>query len=561
LRDDVADADTDVPLIESVEDAIDGGEAIGGISAADAARALLQVARHARGLPRYSRALGLEAARIAVGRSEIEASERDWRFKDPAWQSHPGYRRLMQAYLAWAATASDIVRDADLDWRDRYRAELMVDVLTAAAAPTNTVVGNPAALKRAFDTAGASLARGAGHLVRDLRHNRGMPSTVNRTGFEVGGNLAATPGAVVYRDDVCEVLQYAPATPLVRKRPLLLIPPQIGKYYFMDLAPGRSFVEHAVARGISFFLISWRNPTNEHASWGIDTYAAAVDRAIDVVRDVAANDDVNVLGLCAGGILTAAMLGHLATQGDGRVRTATFGVTLLDFGVPAQVGMFRAGPLLALGRERSSRAGVLDAKTLSAIFALLRPNDLIFNYVVNNYLMGESPPRFDILAWNADGTNLPAQLHRQLLDIYQHNLLVEPDAFEVLGTPVDLRRVEVETYVTGATTDHLTPWKGCYRTTQLMSGPSTFILSNAGHIASLVNPPGNPKSHYFAGAEPDGHAPEAWLALAEKRQGTWWTHWAEWITARSGEEGKAPSRLGSRRHKPLGLAPGTYVHG
>ena len=550
-----------MPLTGDVEDAIEGGEAIGGISATDAARALLEVARNARGLPRHGRTLGLEAARIAVGRSEIEPSARDWRFKDAAWSSHPGYRRLMQAYLAWAATVSDIVADADLDWRDRYRAELTVDLLTAAAAPTNTVVGNPAALKRAFETAGASLARGARQLVRDLRQNRGMPSTVDRTGFEVGGNLAATPGAVVYRDDVCEVLQYTPATPAVHRRPVLLIPPQIGKYYFMDLAPGRSFVEHAVARGIPFFLISWRNPTNEHAAWGFDTYAAAVDRVLDVVRDVAASDDVNVLGLCAGGILTAAVLSHLATRGDGRVRTATFGVTLLDFGVPAQVGIFRAGPLLALGRERSSRTGVLDAKALSAVFALLRPNDLIFNYVVNNYLMGESPPRFDILAWNADGTNLPAQLHRQLLEIYQHNRLVEPDAFEVLGTPVDLRRVEVETYVTGATTDHLTPWKGCYRTTQLMSGQSTFILSNAGHIASLVNPPGNPKAHYFAGAEPDGDEPDAWLARADKRQGTWWTHWADWVAARSGDERKAPSRLGSRRHKPLGPAPGTYVHG
>jgi polyhydroxyalkanoate synthase len=532
----VLNADVDRAGFEDVEAEADGGEAIGGFSVTDGGRALIGAVRHARGLGRRGGALGLEAVRIVAGRSAIEPDARDRRFQDQTWRSHPGYRRLMQAYVAWATALSDIVAEADLDWRTRYRAELSVDLLTAAAAPTNTLAGNPAALKRALETAGASLARGSRHLVSDLLHNRGMPSTVDRTGFAVGDNLAATPGAVIYRDDVFELLQYTPTTSTLRRRPTLLIPPQIGKYYFMDLAPGRSFVEHAVAHGIPFFLISWRNPTSEQAAWNFDTYAAAADRAIDVVRDVAGSDDVNVLGLCAGGILTAAMLSHLAAHGETRVHTASFGVTLLDFSVPASVGVFRAGPLL-------------------------RPNDLIFNYVVNNYLMGEPPPRFDILAWGADGTNLPAQLHREMLGIYEHNPLVEPAAFEVLGTPVDLRRVEIETYVTGATTDHLTPWKGCYRTTQLLSGPSTFVLSHAGHIASLVNPPGNPKAYYFAGPEPGGDGPDEWLARAERRPGTWWTHWAEWVTERSGPERKAPSRLGNRRYKPLEPAPGSYVHG
>jgi polyhydroxyalkanoate synthase subunit PhaC len=504
--------------------------------------------------------LTLEATRILAGRSEITPDGRDWRFQDETWQTHPAYRRLMQLYLAWADTLGELVAEADLDWRDRYRAEFVVELLTAAAAPTNTLVGNPAALKRAWETAGLSILRGTRHLVRDLARNRGMPSTVDRSGFVVGKNLAATPGAVVYRDEVCEVLQYAPTTPTVHERPVLLIPPQIGRFYFMDLAPGRSFVEYAVAQGIPFFLISWRNPTREHADWNFDTYALAVERVIDVVREISGSDDVNLLSLCAGGILTAGVLSHLAAQGDTRVRSASFGVTLLDFAEPALIGMFRAGPVIALARERSSRAGVLDAGTLSAVFSLLRPNELVFNYVVNNYLLGKSPARFDILAWNADGTNLPAELHRQFLDIYQHNLLAEPGGIDVLGTPVDLGRVELETYVTGATTDHLTPWKGCYRTTQLLSGPSTFVLSNAGHIASLVNPPGKPKAHYFAGPEPTGE-PDEWLASAERESGTWWTHWATWVGERSGGERKAPGRLGSRRHPVLGDAPGTYVHG
>jgi polyhydroxyalkanoate synthase len=223
------------------------------------------------------------------------------------------------------------------------------------------------------------------------------------------------------------------------------------------------------------------------------------------------------------------------------------------------IGLFRAGPIVSLARERSSRAGVLDAGTLSAVFSLLRPNDLIFNYVVNNYLLGRLPAAFDILAWNADGTNLPAHLHRQFLDIYASNQLVQPGAFAVLGTPVDLSRISLETYVTGATTDHLTPWKGCYRTTQLLSGQSTFVLSNAGHIASLVNPPGNPKAHFLAGPDPTGE-PDDWLASASRMDGTWWSHWAAWVGERSGEQRKAPGRLGSRRHPVIGDAPGTYVH-
>jgi polyhydroxyalkanoate synthase len=525
----------------------------------DSAAALTSFTRTAGSVARRTAGFGLEATKIVAGRSVLEPDARDWRFKDETWQSHPGYHRLMQLYLASGKMLAEMVADADLDWRDRYRAEFLVELLTAALSPTNSLLGNPAALKRAWETGGASLMRGTANLLRDLVENRGMPSTVDRSGFVVGENLAATPGAVIYRDEVCEVLQYTPSTPVVYERPVLLIPPQIGRYYFMDLAPGRSFIEHAVAQGIPIFLVSWRNPSRDQADWDFDTYAAAVDRAIDVAREVSRCDDLNVLSLCAGGILTAGLLAHLADQGDTRVRSGSFGVTLLDFAEPALLGMFRAGPIVSLARERSSRVGVLDAAALSAVFSLLRPNELVFNYVVNNYLMGKAPARFDILAWNADGTNLPAQLHRQFLDIFSSNLLVEPGGIEVLGSPVDLRRVSIETYVTGATTDHLTPWKGCYRTTQLLSGPSTFVLSNAGHIASLVNPPGNPKAHFFAGPEAGGE-PEDWLASASRVDGTWWSHWASWVGERSGAERKPRGRLGSRRHPVICDAPGTYVH-
>ena len=551
---------TEPIVLEEVVDAVEGGELVGRIRLGDAARSLWSVARNSGRLERRGASLAAEGARILAGRSTVAPANGDWRFRDPTWQDNPAYRRLMQIYLAWSTELTQIVEDADVEWHDKERARFAVAILTSAAAPTNALLGNPAALKRVFETSGTSVLRGSRNFLRDVRTNRGMPSTADRRAFEVGKDLAVTPGAVVYRDEVCEVLQYAPTTAMVRSRPVLLIPPQIGKYYFMDLAHGRSFVEHAVAQGLPFFVISWRNVTPEQRDWGLDTYAAAVDRVLDVVREISQSDDVNLISLCAGGILTSTILSHLAATGDTRVHSASFGVTLLDFGVPAPIGMFSMAPLLAAARGRSSRTGVLDGASLATIFSLLRPNDLIWNYWVNNYLMGKDPPAFDILAWNADSTNLTARLHSDFLDIMKRNLLTKVGELEVLGTPVDLRRVTVDTYVTGATTDHLTPWRGCYQTTQLLSGKSRFVLSNAGHIASLINPPGNPKAHFFAGPEPVPD-PDQWLAGAERQAGTWWDDWTVWVTERSGAEQKAPAKLGSRRHRPTEPAPGVYIHG
>jgi polyhydroxyalkanoate synthase len=553
-------AGIDPASLRRATEAVEGAEPIGQVGFGDMTRSLLQTVMRSRGTLRRGASLGREGLKIATGRSEIEPAKGDWRFKDPAWQDNPAYRRVMQAYLAWAASMEDLVDTAALEWRDSERARFFMGILTSAAAPTNTLPGNPAALKRAFETGGLSLVRGARSVVRDARSNGGMPAQVNTSAFTIGEDLAATPGAVVYRDDVCEVIQYTPSTPTTRARPVLIVPPQINKYYFLDLAPGRSLVEYVVSRGLPVFMISWRNPGPQQGEWDLDTYAAAVLRAVDVTIEVSRSDDVNVLGFCAGGILTATVLSHLAATGDDRVRSASFGVTLLDFAIPNTVGLFDSSPLIHMGRARSSRAGVLDGRSLANVFTWLRPNDLVWNYWVNNNLMGNEPPTFDILAWNSDATNLPARLHGQLLSIFTDNLVATPGGIDVLGTPVDLSRVRLDTYVTGALTDHLTPWKGCYRTTQLLPGDSTFVLSNAGHIASLVNPPGNPKAHFFAGPEP-GSDPDAWRAGAERRSGTWWEHWSDWVCERSGDERKAPAKLGSRRHKVIEPAPGSYVRG
>lgn len=501
-----------------------------------------------------------ELAGVVAGRSQLEPKRSDRRFRDPTWSENPGYHRLMQAYLATCRAVGEVVEGADLpDWRDRERARFVATVLTSALAPTNTLPGNPAALKRAFETGGASLARGARHWLSDVRHNRGMPRQVDRDALTVGEDLAVTRGAVVYRDEVLELLQYAPTTEQVRRIPVVVVPPQINKFYFMDLAPGRSLIEYAVGRGQQMFAISWRNPTAAQRDWDLDTYGSAILAALDVVRDITRSPQVNLFGLCAGGITTSTVLNHLFATGQGdRVRTVSFGVTLLDWSSPAPVGMLSVPSLIRFASWRSRRAGVLDGPSLASVFTWMRPDDLVWNYAVNNWLMGEDPPSFDILAWNADATNLPGALHGQFLEIFEGNALTRPGAMTVLGSPVDLGAVTTESYVTGGTTDHLTPWNGCFASARLLGGPSTFVLANTGHIQTLVSPPGSKKARYWTGPEPVG-SPDAWRERATEHEGTWWEHWAGWIDERSGPLRKAPPALGTKAHPPLGAAPGTYV--
>ncbi|QRE82820.1 alpha/beta fold hydrolase [Rhodococcus ruber] len=545
---------------DSVEESIGGGEDVAPPRLGAAVGALADVFGHGRTVARHGAAFGKELAKIVAGRSTVAPAEGDRRFADPAWSTHPAYRRLEQTYLAATDAVDGVVADVGrgIDPRRAAEAKFAADILTAALAPTNYLWTNPAALKEAFDTAGLSLVRGTKHFVSDVVENRGMPSMVRRGAFTVGTDLAVTPGAVISRDEVAEVLQYTPTTATVRRRPVLAVPPPIGRYYFLDLRPGRSFVEYSVGRGQQTFLLSWRNPTAEQGDWDFDTYAGRVLRAIDEVREITGSDEVNLIGFCAGGILATTVLNHLAARGDDRVHSMAYAVTMLDFGDPALLGAFARPALIRFAKGRSRRKGLISARDMGSAFTWMRPNDLVFNYVVNNYLMGRTPPAFDILAWNADGTNLPGALHGQFLDLFRDNLLVEPGAFTVLGTPLDLTSITVPTFVSGAIADHLTAWRNCYRTTELLGGDTEFVLSFSGHIASLVNPPGNPKAHYWTGGTP-GPDPDAWLKGAERQQGSWWQAWADWVLAHSGEETVAPAAPGSARHPPLEAAPGRYV--
>ncbi|GAA4557202.1 PHA/PHB synthase family protein [Pseudonocardia xishanensis] len=539
---------------------VEGGEAVGIPSAVGllkgAATAFAQPGPVTRGAGRLVRDL----ASIVRGTDEHTPHPKDKRFADPAWSQNPVFRRLSQSYLALGSELGRLVDEyekSSADWHDVERARFAVTALTSALSPTNQLPTNPAALKRAFDTAGGSLVRGARQFAHDVRHNGGLPSQTDRTAYTVGEDLALSPGHVIHRDEVAEIIEYRPSTPAVRERPLLVIPPPIGRFYFLDLRPGRSFVEYAVSRGLRVYMLSWRNPTAAQAEWDMDTYAGRILSGCRVVKDVAGVEDVNTLGFCAGGILQSTVLGHLAAKGDHLIHSASYGVTLLDFGVRAPIGAFSARQALEMARASSKREGVITARSLSTMFSWMRPDDLVFNYVVNNWLMGERPPVFDILAWNADGTNLPAALHSQFLDIFRSNTLAE-GRVEVLGTSIDLGKITAPVFVVGALNDHLTPWTGCYRTTELVSGPSTYVLSNAGHIASLVNPPGNPKASYFIGGDP-ANGPEHWRDTAERRTGTWWEPWADWIVERSGAERPAPTAPGDADHPPLEPAPGSYV--
>ncbi len=503
-----------------------------------------------------------ELMRIAAGTSNIEPEPGDRRFNDPAWEENPFYRALMQAYLAWRRGTQELVEadnSANQNWKAAGQHRFAITLLTEALAPTNFLLGNPAALKRCFDTGGRSLIDGFRNFLDDLWNNGGMPSQVDKRPFKVGETIAATPGAVIYRGELCEVIQYAPVTPQVRSRPVLLAPPQINKYYVMDMAPKRSLIEYGVAHGYQFFAISWRNPGPEYRDRGLDDYVAAIKEAIAAVSAITKSPDINLLAVCAGGITSTLLLGHLAATGDERVNSGTLLVTMLDSGEASMTGMFATEENVRAACLKSSQRGVLDAAALGRTFAWLRPNDLVWHYWVNNYLMGKSPEAFDILYWNADSTNLPAKLHAGFLDLLLRNPLLGVNQIEVLGTPINLRAVQNDMFLVAGMTDHICSWRAVYHAAQLFGGRTEFVLNSSGHVQSLVCPPNNFKAKYFT--NPDlGKTPEAWLAAATEHKGTWWDHWLEWLERRSGEMRPAPEALGSTKFPPLCPAPGTYVH-
>ncbi len=501
-----------------------------------------------------------ELGRIAVGTSQVEPSRRDRRFADPGWAGNPLLRRTMQAYLAAAQTAEGVVAEAGLDEADSERVGFVLTNLVDALAPSNNPLLNPAAAKAAIDTGGGSVLAGLRHFAADMAVPPRVPSMVEPDAFEVGVDLAVTPGAVVLRTPVFELIQYRPVTPAVRQVPLLIVPPVINKFYVMDLAPGRSMVEYLAGRGLQVFMISWRNPDARHAKWDLDTYGQAILDAMDAAARITGSEQTALAGACSGGIIAAMVAAHLAHVGQqDRIAAATLMVTVLD---QAHAGLASAviDERTARVAEAASRArGYLDGRSLAEVFAWLRPNDLIWNYWVNNYLLGRKPPPFDILFWNADTTRMTAGLHRDFLQLGAANALVTPGGATMLGSPVDLAAVDRDTYLVAGITDHICPWQSCYRSTQLLSGRQRFVLSTSGHIAAMVNPPDNAKARYQIAKEcPED--PQEWLRRAETRHGSWWPDYADWLAERCGDEKAAPEELGGGGLEPVGEAPGTYVY-
>jgi len=558
----VSQAPDDAAMAGAASEAMLGPNPFIGLRAQDivesAQRLATQAVNHPMLVIEQEAALTRELIAVLAGRSEIAPAATDKRFADEAWKANPFYRRYAQAYLAWSDSLAKLVERMPLSDRNRERAQFVVSLWTQALAPQNTLLGNPAALKRAVDTGGASLLRGLRNMLRDLARNQGMPSQVAAGAFEPGRNLALTPGAVVFSNPVLELIQYVPATESVHARPQLLVPPQINKFYFFDLAPGRSMVEHLLKRGLQTFAISWRNPTKAERDWDMDTYVAAILEAIAAVREITGSDDVNLHGACSGAMTMAAAMGHLAAKKKPLVHAATLMVAVLDIGCESQLGLFATPEAMAAAKRNSRLKGVLKGSEMGRVFAWMRPNDLVWNYWVNNYLMGNPPPAFDLLHWNNDSTRLAARFHAQLLDIFAGNLLAKPGAMKVLGTPIDLRAVQCDSYVVAGTTDHITPWKGVYRAAAAFGGRSDFVLSSSGHIQSLINPPGNPKAKFFVNPQ-NPAAADDWLAGATPQPGSWWTHWGDWLAQRSGELVPAPAALGSKRHPPQCAAPGRYV--
>jgi polyhydroxyalkanoate synthase subunit PhaC len=500
----------------------------------------------------------LEMGRVMTGQSTVEPDAKDKRFTDEVWKTNPFYHMYLQTYLTWQQSLGAFIDDADLDKKDADRARFVLALFTDTVAPSNTLLGNPAAMKKMYETGGASLVKGLTHMLEDLANNGGMPSQVNMKAFQVGKDLGLSPGAVVFKNEVLELIQYKPAISEVYRRPLLIVPPQVNKFYVMDLSPNKSIIRYLVGSGQQVFAISWRNPTPEHREWGFETYDLAILEAIEAVRAITESPDVNIIGSCLGGMTLSTLLGHLAALGDRRIHAVTFLVTVLDTNVESTMGLFATKETIAAAREASRLRGVLEGQEMARVFAWLRPNDLIWNYWVNNYLIGKDPAAFDVLYWNNDTTRLPAKLHGELLDLYETNAFTHPGALKVLGTPIDLSKVTNDTYIVAGITDHITPWQGCYATTQLLGGKVKFILSNSGHIQALLNPPGNPKASYFVNERYPAD-PQQWQAGSQKRAGSWWEDWRDWLGQRSGEQKAAPRELGNEQYKPGTAAPGSYV--
>ena len=482
----------------------------------------------------------------------------DKRFAAPEWLSNPVYRTLKEMYLLASEWLLQQSEADDLDEAERTRLNFHLRQFVDAMSPSLLLLSNPEAMRRAIETGGASLADGARNLMGDLK--AGKLSMVDTSAFAPGRNLALTPGKVVHRNKLIELIQYTPTTGTVHKVPLLILPPWINKFYILDMQPKNSMVRFLVEQGFTVFVVSWKNPDSSMDGTTIEDYMdLGILQASDVVREITGSPTLNVMGYCIGGTLLAMALSWLAARDDRRFDSATFMVSLQDFSKVGDTAVFLGEPAIDFVEQQMMERGYLDSREMSNMFNLLRSNDLIWSNVVNNYLLGQKPPAFDLLYWNSDGTRMTRTAHSWYLrNTYGENNLIVPGKIELGGESLDLRRIKIDAYAVGAEKDHIVPWASAWRLTQLTGGRVRFILASSGHIAGIINPPGGKGKYWVNASEKPFDTPEQWLAASSAQDGSWWVDWSHWLADRSGQKGEPP-RMGSNAHPVLGDAPGSYV--
>ena len=488
----------------------------------------------------------------------------DRRFRDPAWTESWFFDHLKQSYLLTSACVQSAVRNVQgLDEKDAAKLAFYTRQFVDAMAPTNVLATNPTALREAVETKGESLLRGLRNLLDDLERNDGRfaPRMSDESHFTLGETIATTRGKVVFQNDLMQLIQYAPATETVFRRPLLIVPPWINKYYVLDLRPKNSFVRWAVSKGYTVFMISWVNPDERLADKTLEDYMVEGPlAALDAITQATGERDAALIGYCLGGTLTAAMLACLAARDDRRVRSATFFASLVDFAEPGDLGVFIDDVQLESLEATMAETGYLDGRNMATTFSMLRANDLIWSFVVNNYLMGREPLPFDLLYWNSDSTRMPAAMHGfYLRKMYQENLLAQPGGLSLDGVPIDLGRIDIPTYIVATREDHIAPWHACFAACGLYRGQRRFVLGASGHIAGIINPPEGGKYGYWTGPVRESQDAAAWLAAAERHEGSWWGDWHAWQSRRAGGK-KVPARIpGTGALRPIEDAPGAYV--
>jgi len=482
----------------------------------------------------------------------------DRRFSSAEWQRSPWFDYLRQSYLINSRFIEDWVGAVEADSRTKDRLEFITRQFTDAMSPANFVATNPEALKLALETKGESLSIGIKNLLEDV--HKGRISTTDESVFEVGRNLAVTEGAVVFENELIQLIQYKPLTETVFKRPLVMVPPCINKYYILDLQPENSFARHAVEQGHTVFMVSWRNITEGlgHFTWD-DYIEQGVLKALEVAGEISGVEKINALGFCVGGTMLGVALALQAEKGEKRVESATFLASMLDFSHTGEMSLFIDEASVVLREAAIGKGGIMPGRDLALVFSALRANDLVWSYVVNNYLKGKSPQAFDILYWNADSTNLPGPMYCWYVrNTYLENKLREPGKLSVLGVPVDLGKAAIPTYLLATREDHIVPWRTAYQTTQLLAGKIRFVLGASGHVAGIINPAANNKRSYWTGEKLTQDA-DVWFSGATEKPGSWWTDWSAWLEPFGGERVKVRARLGNAKYKPIEPAPGRYV--